>query len=459
MVTHTATEVQQLQESALEHLWVYMREPSDMAEKGEPQIFTGGKGVHVTDALGNSYIDAMSGLWLKNVGYGRTEIADAAYEQMLKLTYMPAGTTTEPAIKLAEKIASITPGDLSRSFFTSGGSESVETAMKLARAYFKRVGEPGRYKFISRKGSYHGATFATLSLGGTPLFPKTDYEPLLGGVFHGPQPNPYRCEYGGTTPEECAEKCVNAIEDIIKFQGPDSVAAVVAEPIASPYGAVVPGDNYWPMLREVCDRHGCLLIADEVITGFGRTGKMFACEHWGVTPDIMTVAKGITSGYIPMGAAITRKPISDAFIGSQRAAFRHVITFGGHPVAAAASLRNIQIMEDEGLVENSARMGTYLLDGLNELKEKHSIIGDARGLGLFCALELVKDRETKEQFPPEAELGSRITQALAENGILLRGGEITNIAPPLCVTAGEIDDIVSALDRVIGAAAHELGME
>ena len=213
------------------------------------------------------------------------------------------------------------------------------------------------------------------------------------------------------------------------------------------------------MLREVCDRHGCLLIADEVITGFGRTGKMFACEHWGVTPDIMTVAKGITSGYIPMGAAITRKPISDAFIGSQRAAFRHVITFGGHPVAAAASLRNIQIMEDEGLVENSARMGTYLLDGLNELKEKHSIIGDARGLGLFCALELVKDRETKEQFPPEAELGSRITQALAENGILLRGGEITNIAPPLCVTAGEIDDMVSALDRVIGAAAHELGME
>ncbi len=459
MATHTPTEVQELQESALEHLWVYMREPSDMAEKGEPQIFTGGKGVHVTDALGNSYIDAMSGLWLKNVGYGRTEIADAAYEQMLKLTYMPAGTTTEPAIKLAEKIASITPGDLSRSFFTSGGSESVETAMKLARAYFKRVGEPGRYKFISRKGSYHGATFATLSLGGTPLFPKTDYEPLLGGVFHGPQPNPYRCEYGGATPEECAEKCANAIEDIIKFQGPDSVAAVVAEPIASPYGAVVPGDNYWPMLRDICDRHGCLLIADEVITGFGRTGKMFACEHWGVTPDIMTVAKGITSGYIPMGAAITRKPISDAFIGSQQAAFRHVITFGGHPVAAAASLKNIQIMEDEGLVENSARMGAYLLDGLNELKEKHSIIGDARGLGLFCALELVKDRETKEQFPPEAELGTRITQALAENGILLRGGEITNIAPPLCVTAGEIDEIVSALDRVINAAARDLGVE
>ena len=241
MATHTGPEVDALTESALEHLWVYLREPSDMAEKGEPQIFVEGKGVHVTDARGNEYIDAMSGLWLKNVGYGRHEIADAAYAQMLKLTYMPLGTTNEPAVLLAEKIASITPGDLSRCFFTSGGSESVETAIKLSRAYFKRVGEPTRYKFISRKGSYHGATMGALALGGTPGFPKQDYEPMMPGFFHGPQPLPYRCEYGGTTPEECAERCANAIEDIIKFQGPDTVAAVVAEPISSPYGAVVPG--------------------------------------------------------------------------------------------------------------------------------------------------------------------------------------------------------------------------
>ena len=183
MATHTQAQVKELQESALEHLWVYLREPSDMAEKGEPQIFVDGKGCRVTDALGHTYIDGMSGLWLKNVGYGRTEIADAAYQQMLKLTYMPMGTTTEPTIRLAEKVASIAPGDLSRCFFTSGGSEAVETAMKLARAYFKRVGEPTRIKFISRKGSYHGATFGTLALGGSPLFPKGDYEPLLAGVF------------------------------------------------------------------------------------------------------------------------------------------------------------------------------------------------------------------------------------------------------------------------------------
>ncbi len=459
MATHTSLEVKNLQESALEHLWVYLREPSDMAEKGDPTIFVSGKGVHVTDALGNTSIDGMSGLWLKNVGYGRTEIADAAYQQMLKLTYMPLGTTTEPTVRLAEKVASITPGDLSRCFFTSGGSEANETAMKLSRAYFKRVGEPTRYKFISRKGSYHGATFGTLALGGTAGFPKSDFEPLLGDSYHVPQPNPYRCEFGGETPEECAELCVAAIENEIKFQGPQTVAAVVAEPVSSPFGAVVPGPNYWPMLREICDRYGVLLIADEVITGFGRTGKMFACEHWGITPDMMTVAKGITSGYIPMGGAILRKPIADAFVGSPGAAFRHVITFGGHPVAAAAALKNIEIIEREGMVENSASMGAYLLDGLKELKEKHRIIGDVRGLGLMCGMELVKDRETKESFPPEADLATRLTQGFSDNGVLLRGGDAMNIMPPLCVTSGEIDEILLVMDRVIGDTAKDLGAE
>ena len=458
MTTHSPSEVKSLQESALEHLWVYLREPSDMAEKGDPAIFVSGEGVHVTDALGNASIDGMSGLWLKNVGYGRKEIADAAYEQMLNLTYMPLGTTTEPTIRLAEKISQIAPGDMTRSFFTSGGSEAVETALKLSRAYFKRVGEPNRTKFISRKGSYHGATMGALALGGSHLYPKLDYEPLMPGVFHVPQPLPYRCEFGGETPEECAELCVNAVEEMIKFQDPETIAAVFAEPISSPMGCAVPGDNYWPRLREICDRYGVLLIADEVITGFGRTGKMFATEHWGVVPDMMTVAKGITSGYIPMGGCITRGEISDAFIGSQKASFKHVITFGGHPVAAAAALKNIEIMEEEGMVENAAKQGVYLLDGLNEMKEKYQMIGDVRGLGLFCGLELVADRGTKEYFPAEADLANRITQGFAENGLLLRGGDRMNVAPPLCITSSEVDDLVTIMDKVFDQVSKDLGV-
>ena len=453
----TSASLKELQDSALEHLWVYLREPSDMAEKGEPTVYVSGEGVRVTDAQGNTSIDGMSGLWLKNVGYGRKEIADAAYEQMLKLTYMPMGTTTEPTIRLAEKIAEITPGDLSRSFFTSGGSESVETAIKLARAYFKRVGEPGRIKFISRKDSYHGATAGAMALGGNHLYPRADYEPLMPGTFHVPQPNFYRCEFDSKTPEECGERSVRAVEEMIKFQGPETVAGVFAEPVSSPMGAVVPPDNYWPLLREVCDKYGVLLIADEVITGFGRTGKMFACEHWGVTPDMMTVAKGITSGYIPMGGTITRKEIADAFIGSQRVSFRHVITFGGHPVAAAAALRNIQIMEDEGMVENSARQGAYLMEGLKELQERHQMIGVVRGLGLMCGMELVRDRETKEHYPAEADLSNRLTSGFQENGLHLRGSDYMNVAPPLCVTSSEIDEIVSIMDKVFTEVGRELG--
>ena len=458
MTTHSSSDVKSLQESALEHLWVYLREPSDMAEKGDPTIFVSGEGVHVTDALGNTSIDGMSGLWLKNVGYGRKEIADAAYEQMLGLTYMPLGSTTEPTIKLAEKISQIAPGDMTRSFFTSGGSESVETALKLTRAYFKRVGEPNRTKFISRKGSYHGATMGALALGGSHLYPKLDYEPLMPGVFHVPQPLPYRCEYGGQTPEECAELCVNAVEEMMLFQDPETIGAVFAEPISSPLGCVVPGDNYWPRLREICDKYGVLLVADEVITGFGRTGRMFATEHWGVVPDMMTVAKGITSGYIPMGGCITRGEISDAFIGSPKASFKHVITFGGHPVASAAALKNIEIMENEGMVANAAKQGAYLLDGLKELKDKYLMIGDVRGLGLFCGIELVADRETKEYFPASADLANRITQGFAENGLLLRGGDRMNVAPPLCITSSEVDELITIMDKVFDQVSKDLGV-
>ena len=237
---------------------------------------------------------------------------------------------------------------------------------------------------------------------------------------------------------------------------PQTVAAVIAEPIASPPGVAVPGDTYWPMLRDICTRHGVLLIADEVITGFGRTGRMFACEHWGVTPDIMTVAKGITSGYIPMGAAIARKEIADAFVGSEDASFRHIITFGGHPVAAAAALRNIQIMEDEELPQNADAVGSYLLDGLRELYGRHQMIGDVRGKGLMCGVEIVKDRETKQTFPADVKLGDRMTGLFRQRGLLLRGGDAMNIAPPLCATRDDADEIVTKMDEVFTTLEADL---
>ncbi|MBI4336759.1 MAG: aspartate aminotransferase family protein [Chloroflexi bacterium] len=454
-----AMDAQQLRQAALDHLFVPMREPSEMAEKGEPRIIVEGHGVMVTDINGKEYIDCLAGLWLKNIGHGRREVADAAYQQMLKLTYTPMGTTTVPTIQLSEKLAQITPGSLSRTFFVSGGSEAVETAVKLARAYHRRNGEGGRYKIISRKFSYHGATGVATWLGGNPVYARQDFEPAYPGMVYAPQPLPYRCELGGRTPSECAVKCARAVEELILFHGPETVCAVIAEPIAVPAGPAVPGDEYWPMLREICTKYGALLIDDEVICGFGRTGKMFGIEHWGVEPDIMTVAKGLTSGYLPIGAAIVSKRVADSFVGNEKVMFRHLITFGGHPVSAAAALKNIEILEQEKLVQNSATMGEYLLEQLQDIKERHPIVGDARGRGLLACLELVKDRGTREHWPAEAALGKRLTQKFIDRGLMLRPpGDSISLSPPLCINRSEIDEICHVMDRSLGELEQELGV-
>lgn len=454
-------DAERLRRTALEYQWIYQREPSEMAEKGEPRIFVEGHGIRIKDITGREYIDGLSGLWLKNIGYGRKEVADAAYQQMLKLTYHPSGTTTVPAVLLAEKLAQLSPG-LTRSFFVSGGSEAVETALKIARAYHVRRGERGRYKIISRKFSYHGATGAAMWLGGGmgAAAGRSDYEPAYPGMLYAPQPLPYRCEFGAKSPAECAEKCAKAVEDLILFHGPDTIAAFIGEPIAAPPGIAVPGDEYWPRIREICNKYGILLIVDEVICGFGRTGKWFGIQHWGVQPDLMTMAKGITSGYIPMGAVLARKEIADAFTGSEKVMFRHIITFGGHPVAAAASLKNLEIMEKERLVENSARMGRYFLEQLEDLKEKHPIIGDVRGKGLLVGVELVRDRKTKERWPAEANLRERFYTKFLREGLYLRPyQDVLAFAPPLCITRSEVDDICHIIDVALGEVEEELGVK
>ena len=440
-----------LRQSALDHLWMENMDWIKMAEEGEPLIFVEGSGVRVVDSDGKTWIDVNGGLASVNVGYGRTEIADAMLEQMEMTIFFAQGTATEPAIRLAEKLAELTPGDLGRVWPVSGGSEANEIAIRIARAYHNRRGESGRFKVISRKRSYHGATGGVLWLGGdTGRF---DYEPAPVGTLYAPQPHPYRCELGGETPSECAQRCAEAVERLIEVNDSRSVAAVIAEPIAG--AAMVPGDEYWPMLRDICDRHGVLLIADEVVTGFGRTGRWFGVEHWGVEPDIMSVAKGIVSSYAPLGAAIATNAVADAFAGGDNF-FRAALTAGGHPVTSAAALKNIEIIEEDNLVENSADVGSYFLDRLEELQEVHPSVGEVRGKGLMLGIELVRDQASKEAFPPEAKLGERLSGYLRAEGLILgTRGSVVSIAPPLCIDRSDVDTIIAGLDNALGAVERD----
>ena len=447
-------ETEALRRSALEHLWMHNTDWVKMAEEGMPLVVVEGSGIKVVDSDGDTWIDANGGYASVNVGYGRHEIAEAAREQMLKLSYFPQGTTTEPLVRFVEKLAEITPGDLQRTWPVTGGSEANETAIKIARSYHRRTGSPGRYKIISRRGSYHGATGGVMWLGGAEKASRTDYEPAYPGMIHAPQPSPRQCEMGGRTPSECAVRCAQAIEDLMLFHGPETVAVVIAEPISS-NGRAIPGDEYWPMLREICDRHGVLLIADEVVTGFGRTGKMFGMEHFGVVPDIMTVAKGLVSSYLPIAAAIATDKVADVFAGEENI-FRQALTFGGHPVSAAAALKNIEIIEEDGLVQNSAEMGAYFVEQLEGLQDEHPIVGDAWGRGLFFAVELLADRDTRTKFPEEFKVGERLSEIFRRERLILGGGDTLSMSPPLCVTRSEADEIVNIVDRAVGEIEREL---
>ena len=433
--------------AALDYLWMHNRGWIDMAERGEPLIMVEGEGVRVLDSEGRTWIDPNGGYASVNVGYGRTEIADAAREQLRKLSFQPYGAATEPLIRVAEKIAGFAPGSMERVFPVNGGSESTETAVKIARAYHRRNGEPQRYKIISRRDSYHGATGGVLSMAGSASGDRSDYEPMYPGMIHVPQPNPYRCESGAGTPSECARYCAQRVEESIVEHGPDTIAAFIGEPVSSNAGNAVPGDEYWPMIRDICDRYGILLIADEVICGYGRTGKWFGMDNWGIVPDIMGTAKGIVSSYLPFAATVAKREIADAFAGGDNY-FRMTNTFGGHPVSAAAALKNLEIIETEGLVENSARMGKYFRERLRELQQRYAFIGDVRGIGLMNTIEMVSDRHAKTGFDPDLRIPERLQEKFYARRLLLNpvGGQFLNISPPLCVSRADIDEIVDILD-------------
>ena len=452
---YSGERIEELRQMAGEHLFMHAMQTKDWREGGL-RIFVKGQGCWVTDIEGNRFLDMTSGLWYKSVGYGRHEIADAVREQMVNITSPPAGAAVIPTIELSAKVVEHYHDKHARVFFISGGSEAVETAVKMAKKYQALTGKPRAYKVISRRGSYHGATAMAVSLGRAPA--ADPMGPEMVGAVHVANYNYYRPPFEGKTPEEVGLRCANDFETAIVHQGPDTVAAMIAEPVSQMSGIHVPPPEYWQRLREIADKYDVVLIADEVITGFGRLGEWFGMMAFGVEPDISTVAKAITSGYAPLGAAIASRKVADAFMGGEDETFRHIITFGGLAASTAAALSNLAIYEREDLVGNSRRMGEYLSDRLQEMYE-HPIVGDVRGMGLLQAVELVADRETKESFPLEAGLATRLPALLTERGLTsFRAGNLISLCPPLCITKDEVDFMVSGIGSAIGAMEKELGV-
>ena len=439
------------------HFWPHSQRAGRVAKDSGLQVVSGGRGVWVEDIDGEQWFDTLSGLWLVNIGHGRREIADAVYQQMCALSFSPHDTVSPVTARLGAKLASLSSDKQSRSYFVSGGSEAVETALKMAKNYHRLNGEPTRWKVISRRGSYHGSTLACTSLGrgadGRSV--PAEFGPLVPGNIHVATPNTYRCHFCADN-GECNLQCAKDVDRAIAHEGAGTVAAFIGEPISAASGIHLPHPEYWPTLREICDRHGVLMICDEVITGFGRTGRMFATEHWQVTPDLRTVAKGLTSGYLPIGAVIASEKVAQAFIGEEVSPFLHLVTFGGNPPASAAALANLQIMESEGMIENSARMGEYLFERMQTLTS-HPLVGEVRGgKGVFAAIEIVRDKKTKERFPIAAKLADKATRAMRRHRMLGRAGDVIPVAPPLCITRDEIDDAVVRLDHVLTQLARDL---
>jgi len=449
-------EPEAIRQEAIDHVWVHTASWLDLVEGEGFKVFKKGRGALLYDVHGTEYIDGMSGLYVVNAGHGRREIGEAMAEQAGELAYVSAGSyTTDAAVELAQTVTDLLPGDMDRIFFCSGGSEAVETAIKIAKQVQAMRGFPKRYKVIARRGGYHGATYAAMSVttGANEQF----FGPFMPGVYHVPSPNEYRPQFPGLSGEMDDLACANAVEAEIEFQGPESVAAIIAEPISVANGTHVPAVAYWRRLREICDTHGVLLIADEVINGWGRSGAYFAIEHFGVVPDLLTMAKGLSSGYAPIAGVAVRAEVYDVFRDSA-VGIRHLLTFGGQAVACAAALKNIEIFKREGLVEESRKKGDYLKAQLNELRS-HPSVGDVRGLGLMCALDLVRSRTTKKPFGRGSGFCNRVDQLITERGLVTRVWDVMNIAPPFVITYDEIDRLVQITDEALTIAEAEFAGE
>ncbi|MEM6823855.1 MAG: aminotransferase class III-fold pyridoxal phosphate-dependent enzyme [Pseudomonadota bacterium] len=431
------------------HLWHPMAHPAESLADA-PVIITKGEGVRITDIDGHETIDAVGGLWNVNLGFSCQPVIDAISSQLATLPYYSCfrGTTNDAAIELSTKLAEFfAPDGLSRTFFTSGGSDSVETALKLARQYHKARGEPGRVKFISLVNGYHGTHFGGASVTGNAKF-RAPYEPLLPGCFHIPGPYLYRNPFGAETAEELASFCLSALEAEIAMQGPDTIAAFIMEPVLGAGGVIPPHASFMPGVREICSRHGVLLIADEVITAFGRTGSWSGSRHWGVQPDLMTTAKAITNGYFPFGAVMISDGVAEVFESDEvgRASIGHGYTYSGHPVGAAAALACLAETERLNVTDNAASRGAELYAGLVDLKDKHDAVGDVRGgHGLMCAIELVSDPASKS--PPAKDATLKVQSIAYRAGAMVRAsGPNIILSPPLVLEKDDVGGILDALD-------------
>ncbi|MEM7427092.1 MAG: aspartate aminotransferase family protein [Pseudomonadota bacterium] len=444
-----------LKENNARFIWHPMAHPAEMREN-PPKIVVGAEGVTLTDVDGHKTLDAVGGLWNVNLGYSCDPVKQAITRQLDELAYYSAfrGTVTGPAVELSTMLAEwFAPDGMVRSFFTSGGSDSVETALRLARQYHKIRGDRDRTKFISLKKGYHGTHFGGASVNGNANF-RRNYEPLLAGCFHIPAPYLYRNPFNEADPERLAQLCAAALEDEIGFQGADTVAAFIMEPVLGAGGVIPPHESFMPMVREICDRHGVLLIADEVITAFGRTGAWTGSRLWGVQPDMMCTAKAITNGYFPFGAVMIGEKVTEAFESNADAfgAIGHGYTYSAHPVGAAAALACLPEITRAKVNENAAARGAELIVGAENLMARHELVGDVRGKGLMVALELVSDRATRA--PASKPVVAKVFDAAYEAGVMIRiSGPNVILSPPLVINADDVTRIVEALDHGLSSAS------
>lgn len=425
----------------------------------QPLIMERADGVCYWDVNGKRYLDALSGIYVVSVGHNNRRVIDAIRRQLDVLHFSPPMHGTNPlAVQLANLLAEIAPGDLSGVKFQSGGAEIIEAAIKMARQYHKLAGSPGRYKIVSRYLSWHGSTMGALSASGLKSR-KTVNEPLAPGFLHVFPPTCYRCPFGKEYDEAaCGITCAKVVGDVIEMEDPETVAAVIVEPIGHTGGVIDPPEEYLPILREICDRTGSLLIFDEIITGVGRTGRMFAAETFGVQPDILCTGKGLSGGYVPVSALICRRDIADAFWGpaSENPGFVEGHTNEGHPVACAAAIAVLQEILERDLCANAREQGRRLRAALERIAEKTGVIGDIRGKGLFLGVEFVRDPATKEPFPDEMKFGLQVGRRALENGLLTRfDPHWLAFGPPLVSTAEQIDEMAAIFERSLGEVLQE----